>query len=435
MGVKSWVSISDVHLAHQVLGLNTSLTDSRPHTTFLCDYHAMGDKGIAGANPSLQWKKTRAATLQILSPRNREQLDKFHGPEADLLIETFIDTTTKDGSVALDGPLHFTALNVIFSAGFGRRAESLDDPLFKEVHYLMEQTGLRSSPTEEISTFLPIMTVLDILLQKKKDMKRFIYKERNPAFKRYIEKAIEDNVDCFAKSLLEMDDINNFDNVIVTLVDAIIAGTDTSAVTLEWSMVILCHYPEVQKIMSEEIDQFIHENGRLPTFEDRDKLPYSTSVQKECMRYRPITFFGLPHEASQDIIVNDYLIPKGTSIVCDMRAIHRDETLYPDPEKFVPDRFVNNRNKPMYASANMGPETRDHYNFGFGRRVCPGAYLAELEIFNVWVRLYARCSIEPRKNEFGVPVYPDLDNIFNAGIVNKPYDSMVRVVKRKDALI
>ena len=62
MGVKSWVSISDVHLAHQVLGLNTTLTSSRPHTTFLCDYHALGDKGIAGANPSSQWKKTRAAS-------------------------------------------------------------------------------------------------------------------------------------------------------------------------------------------------------------------------------------------------------------------------------------------------------------------------------------------------------------------------------------
>ena len=155
--------------------------------------------------------------MQILSPRNREQLDRYHVPEAELLIETLVDTTAKDGSVAITDPLHFTALNVIFATCFGRRAESLDDPLFKEVSYLMAQTGKRSSPTEEISTFLPVMTIFDILFRKKKDMERFIYEERNPAFKRYIEKAIEDNVDCFAKSLLEMDDINNFDNVIVTL--------------------------------------------------------------------------------------------------------------------------------------------------------------------------------------------------------------------------
>ena len=65
-------------------------------------------------------------------------------------------------------------------------------------------------------------------------------------------------------------------------------------------MAILCHYPEVQKVMSEELDQFIREHSRLPTFDERDEIPYSISVQKECMRYRPTTFFGLPHEASQD---------------------------------------------------------------------------------------------------------------------------------------
>ena len=69
------------------------------------------------------------------------------------------------------------------------------------------------------------------------------------------------------------------------------------------------------------------------------------------------------------------------------------------------------------------------------RRVCPGAYLAELEIFNVWVRLFSQCSIEPRKDELSVPVFPDINKIFNKGIVYTPTESRVCVVKRKDALI
>ncbi|KAI9264097.1 cytochrome P450 [Phascolomyces articulosus] len=435
MGVKQWISISDANLAHQILGIDTTVTANRPHTTFLCDYHALKDNGIAGANPSTQWKKTRAATLQILSPRNREHLDKLHGPDADLLIETLVNTTARDGSVAVSDPLHFTSLNVIFATCFGRRAESVDDPVFKEVSYLMNQTGKRSSPAEEISTFLPVMAIMDILFRKKKDMHKFIYERRNPAFERYIKASLEEDVDCFAKSLLEMEDINNHDNVIVTLADLIIAGTDTTAVMLEWSMIILCHYPEVQKTMREEIGKFVSEHGRLPTFDERESVPYSISVQKECMRFRPITYFGLPHEASQDIEVNGYLIPKGASIVCDMRALHRDPALFLDPDTFIPDRYVNERSKPMYTSANMGPEMRDHYNFGFGRRVCPGAYLAELEIFNVWVRLYSRCLVEPAKDAFGLPVYPDLDDIYNAGITSKPGSSTLRIIKYKDALL
>ncbi|KAI9488242.1 cytochrome P450 [Zychaea mexicana] len=434
MGVKEWVSISDPHLAHQVLGVNTTITAARPHTTFLCDFHALKDKGISGANPSSQWKKTRSATISILSPRNRDQLEKLHGPEAELLIEHLVNATVKDGSVAVADPLHFASLNVVFTTCFGRRAESTEDPLFKEVSFLMNQTGKRSSPAEEISTFLPIMTILDIIFRRKQDMRKFIYEKRNPAFRRYIQDAVDSGVECFAKAMLETKGIDDYDNVIVTMADAIIAGTDTTAVSLEWSMNILCRYPEVQKRMRDEIDQFIHTHGRLPTFEDRDSVPYSVSVQKECMRYRPITFFGLPHEASQDIVANGYLIPKGASIVCDMYSLHRNEEFYPDAEKFKPERYLGDR-KPMYTSANMPANVRDHFNFGWGRRVCPGAYLAELQIFNVWVRLYAKCIIEPPVDGDGKPKYPDIENVFNAGITMKPYKSALRVIKRSDALI
>ena len=63
---------------------------------------------------------------------------------------------------------------------------------------------------------------------------------------------------------------------------------------------ILCHYPEVQKTIRDELDQFIRTNGRLPSFDERENFPYSISVQKECMRFRPVTFFGIPHEATKE---------------------------------------------------------------------------------------------------------------------------------------
>ena len=63
---------------------------------------------------------------------------------------------------------------------------------------------------------------------------------------------------------------------------------------------ILCHYPEVQKVIRDELDQFIRTNGRLPSFEERENLPYLISVQKECMRFKPVTFFGIPHEATKE---------------------------------------------------------------------------------------------------------------------------------------
>lgn len=62
----------------------------------------------------------------------------------------------------------------------------------------------------------------------------------------------------------------------------------------------MCHYPEVQKTASAEIDSFIRLNGRLPLFKERLQLPYCISVMKECMRYRPNSPFGGPRAVRED---------------------------------------------------------------------------------------------------------------------------------------
>jgi cytochrome P450 len=61
--------------------------------------------------------------------------------------------------------------------------------------------------------------------------------------------------------------------------------------------------------MQQEIDGFVKQNGALPKFGQRDQVPYTVSVLKECMRYRPITSFGLPHSTSQDSKYKKRLFP------------------------------------------------------------------------------------------------------------------------------
>ena len=67
--------------------------------------------------------------------------------------------------------------------------------------------------------------------------------------------------------------------------------------------------------------------------------------------------------------------------------------------------------------------------------MCPGAYLAELELFNVWIRLFAKCIIEPALDEHGAPRLPNLDDLVNGGVVMPPKSSVMRIVKRSDSLI
>lgn len=89
--------------------------------------------------------------------------------------------------------------------------------------------------------------------------------------------------------------------------DFVTGGTDTLSVTFSWNLAIMCHHPDLQERVSHEIDKFVELHGKLPTFDERTELPLCISVLKECMRYRPTTYFGLPHTVDRDS-----KLPKGT---------------------------------------------------------------------------------------------------------------------------
>lgn len=66
--------------------------------------------------------------------------------------------------------------------------------------------------------------------------------------------------------------------------------------------------------------------------------------------------------------MDGYVIPKGATLITSMQSLHKNPDLYPDPERFHPERFIDNI-RTMQASANGKLEERDHFNFGWGRLV------------------------------------------------------------------
>lgn len=73
-------------------------------------------------------------------------------------------------------------------------------------------------------------------------------------------------------------------------------------------------FPEVQRKAQEEIDRVIG-TTRLPTFNDRDSLPYINAVLLEAWRWHPVIPMGLPHVAKVDDVVNGFCIPKGAIVL------------------------------------------------------------------------------------------------------------------------
>lgn len=83
-----------------------------------------------------------------------------------------------------------------------------------------------------------------------------------------------------------------------------IAGIDTSSLTIAWLVAVLCNHPEWQKKIAEEVDLFIETHGRAPKFSEREALPNCMAVIKEIVRYRPVTFFGVSHKINEDGMEN-----------------------------------------------------------------------------------------------------------------------------------
>ncbi|PPQ68178.1 hypothetical protein CVT24_005065 [Panaeolus cyanescens] len=150
------------------------------------------------------------------------------------------------------------------------------------------------------------------------------------------------------------------------------AGSDTTASGISIAIMAAACYPETQRKVQEELDAVIG-SERAPIPSDADSLPQTMAFVLETFRWRPVTAGGAPHKTTKDIIWQNYLIPKGATVIGNVWAVGRDPEYFPNPEKFDPQRWINKDGK-------LRDDIKS-YPFGFGRRVCPGSHMATSSIF------------------------------------------------------
>jgi len=103
------------------------------------------------------------------------------------------------------------------------------------------------------------------------------------------------------------------DQLLFTLRDLYLAGTETSATTLQWALIFLANHSEIQERLHAEIDSVVPRD-RLPGLDDRRQLPFTEAVILELLRIKTTVPLGLPHETLDDTHLNGYFIPKGTMV-------------------------------------------------------------------------------------------------------------------------
>ncbi|KAK7688868.1 hypothetical protein QCA50_007557 [Cerrena zonata] len=190
------------------------------------------------------------------------------------------------------------------------------------------------------------------------------------------------------------------------------AGVDTSAPTMHFFFYLMLMYPEIQKQAQEELRKIVGPD-RLPTLEDRERLPFTESIMKETLRLHPATPLALPHYTKTDDIYNGFFIPKNSVVIGNAWKILHDPALYPNPHAFNPKRYLN-------TDGTINPDVPDPTIacFGFGRRICPGRFISMDSMFLAMAGTLHTFDITPALGPDGKPLQVELR--LAAGVICHP---------------
>ncbi|KAF8513892.1 cytochrome P450 [Gautieria morchelliformis] len=202
---------------------------------------------------------------------------------------------------------------------------------------------------------------------------------------------------------------------------AYLAGADTTTVALSWFILAMILYPDVQRKAQRELDEFIGAD-RLPTFEDRDSLPYMNAICKEIQRWHPVAPLAIAHGVMQDDVYNNNFIPEGSVVIGNAWAMLHDKNMYgPNTEHFEPERFLR-------------PCVRDpSVSFGFGRRICPGRHLADNTIYLAACFILKAFTISYAKNANGAEI--PIEGSSTSGALPRPEPFQCSITPREGHLM
>ncbi|MGB3297778.1 MAG: cytochrome P450 [Phormidesmis sp.] len=153
------------------------------------------------------------------------------------------------------------------------------------------------------------------------------------------------------------------------LMTLLMAGHETTATAIAWAMYWIHHQPEVKAKLLAELDALENDSETEATPTQISQLPYLSAVCQETLRRSPVAMFTFPRVAQESVTVGGHSFTPGTTFLGCIFLTHQREDLYPNPEAFRPERFLENKFSPY-----------EFIPFGNGARRCVGAALAQYEM-------------------------------------------------------
>ncbi|XP_053331374.1 cytochrome P450 2C16-like [Spea bombifrons] len=271
--------------------------------------------------------------------------------------------------------------NVINLTVFGKRWQYEDEQFLKFLettnnlfNFIRAPIGVAYSAFQKVMQYLPGSH--QKIFQDCEHMKSLIQDQINSHRETLDEDSPRDYIDCFLiranKEQWLQESEFCIENLISLVFELFMAGTETTANTLQFGLLVMIKFPHVQERVQKEIDSVIG-TERLPKLADRIQMPYTNAVLHEILRFLDLVPLALPHVVMEDIFYRGFNIPRGTTIFPVLGSVLSDPACWETPDKFNPGHFLDHNGQFCMNDAFIP--------FSAGKRICPGEEVARIETF------------------------------------------------------
>ncbi|XP_029926693.1 cytochrome P450 1B1 [Myripristis murdjan] len=385
---------------------------------------------IAFGTISDWWKVHRKvvhSTVRMFSTGNEHTKKTFENHvvcEFKELLRLFVEKTEQHQYFQPMTYMVVSTANIMSAVCFGKRY-TYEDEEFRQVVGRNDQftKTVGAGSVVDVMPWLqyfpnPIRTIFDNFKQLNLEFSTFIRDKVVEHRKTVQSSTIRDMTDAFILALDQLRETaagvtSGKDYVSPIVGDIFGASQDTLSTALQWIILILVRFPEMQVRLQQEVDKVV-DRSRLPTIEDQTQLPYVMAFIYEIMRYTSFVPLTIPHSTTADTSLMGYFIPKNSVVFVNQWSINHDPAIWMQPETFDPERFLDEDgalNKDLTSSVLI---------FSLGKRRCIGEDLSKMQLFLFTSLIAHQCHItsDPTKK-------PTMD--YEYGLTLKPHPYYISV--------
>lgn len=400
-GFQTLIILGSYETAHELLDKRSHIYSSRPRSVMAGELATRGLMTLLMPYGQ-RWRTHQRLQASYLNVRTSQLYRGLQDVESLQLAYEMLSTND------FRDRYHRYSSSLVYSLAYGVRMMRGDEQELKDVDQIMENFLLAGRVGTWIVDALPVLNILPGWLAPWKKIANDFFQFESTMHLKNMTEACRKKSWNWSKQVHQMKEGKEMSQLELAYNVGIIyeAGSDTTTMALEIFTLAAVLYPSVMQEAQAELDSVVG-SERLPTFDDRENLPYIEAIVKEVLRWRPVTAGGVPHSVIQDDEYMGYRIPKDAIIIGNHWSINLDEAVYDNAMEFRPRRWIENPLLPLSP-------------FGFGRRVCTGQHIAKNSLFINIARLLWAFNIE-RTSENGVSA--EIDPLaFSQGFNSRPLD-------------